>query len=85
MLLQARISAVAEREAACAAKGDALKQQMEEQAAMAADLQVQACFLPFCCACPSAVIIYIPPLMQYHVPWESCGNVLNLLSSGLTM
>ena len=83
MLLQAKISAVAEREAACAAKEDALKQQMEEQGAIAADLQVQARFLPVCCACTSAVIIYVPPLMQYFVPWKSCGNVLDSLSSGL--
>lgn len=78
MLLQAKISAVTEREAACAAKEDTLKQQMEVQAAMAADLQVQACFLLFCCACTSAVNIYVPPLMQHHVPWKSCGNVLDL-------
>ena len=50
MLLQARISAVAAREAACAATEDALQQRMEEQGAIAADMQVQACFLPFCCA-----------------------------------
>ena len=71
MLLQAKISAVAEREAACAAKGDDLKQRKEEQAARAADLQVQACFLPFCCACTFAVSIYVPPLMQTSCPQES--------------
>ena len=85
VLLQAKILAVGDREAACAAKEDALKQQMEQQGAMAADLQVQACFLPFCCACTIAVIIYVPSLMQHHVPWKSCGNVLNSLSSGVTI
>ena len=70
MLLQAKVSAVADREAACAAKEDALKQQMKEQEAMAADLRVQACFLPFCYACSSAVIIHASPLMQQHVPWK---------------
>ena len=83
-MLQAKISAVAEREAACAAKEDALKQQMEEQGAMAADLQVQARFLPVCYACPSAVIIHVPPLMQHYVPWKSSGTVLKVFSSGLT-
>ena len=45
-LLQAKISAVNDRETSCAAKEEALKQQMEELDALAADLRVQAWLQP---------------------------------------